>query len=474
LATGDAWGTVRVFDLFLAHQFVPPGATLARRTALSPDGRFAVLVGQGRQVQLWDITAQRPSGRALTSRGVVAQTLVDPSGRHLAVACGQEGVQVWDLATQRELLDLPDVGAVASIAFNPDGTKLLVALENNSAQIWQLADRRPVGPVMQRTTFTDGRPLKPTWTYGPVGSESTWSPDGRWIVLAGGVNFATVWDARTGLPVGDPLVSDGEVRDVRFSPDGQRLVLAFNDRNVEPAAAQVYALPSLRPLGAPLQHGDGVVAVRFDASGRVLSTAGHDGVVRLWHVADGSPAGPEFRHGGIVIAQNFRRDGSRLATTAADRTVRLWDTGRGELLAPPLALATTPQAVDFSADGETLVFGSARGATGFFRFRPMTWAPDSWRRLAVCLNGVRLDERGQRIRVSPAELAATFAGLQAAQPADFAWNADPTDWHRQCAAAAELQGEWFTAAFHLARLVTAQPDDTEAKARLAIARANVK
>src|SRR4029077_21028945 len=55
LATGDAWGTVRVFDLFLSQNFVPPGATVAHRAGISPDGRFAALVRNGRQVQLWDI-----------------------------------------------------------------------------------------------------------------------------------------------------------------------------------------------------------------------------------------------------------------------------------------------------------------------------------------------------------------------------------------------------------------------------------
>ena len=474
LATGDAWGNVRVFDLFLGQNFVPPGATLARGTALRPDGKFAVLVGNRRQLQMWDIAAQRPAGSVMTSRGTVAQTVFDAAGRQLGVACGKEGVQVWDVPTSRVVLDLPDVGYVTAIAFNPDGTKLLVVLDNGSAQIWDLAQRRAVGPMLERKTLSDGRPFHTQKTIGATGSVSAWSPDGKWIVVGGGVNYVTVWDAATGQPVGDPIFADVGVRAVHFSPDHQRFVLAFNDRNIEPAAAQMYELPSLRPLGPPLMHGDGVVAAKFPPAGEVLATAGEDSVVRLWRVADGRPAAPDFRHGGILIALNFQPGRNVLATAAYDSSIRLWDTSRGELMAPPLVMGYNPQSVEFTPDGATLLFGSPNGSTSFFRFRPVVWSADSWRRLAVCLNGVKLDERGLRLMMAPRELAETFVGLQAAQPADFAWNADPADWHQHSAAVAELQGAWFTAAFHLQRLLALTPDDAALQARLAAAKQRVK
>lgn len=474
LATGDAWGTVRVFDLYLRQRFVPPGAALALRTNVSADGRRAALIVHGHEVQLWDLVAQGPEGERLPGRGVITQAMFDPAGRQLAVCCGTGGVLVWDLATRHTVLDLPDVGIATAVAFSPDGARLMIAGGDATARIWSIAEQRPVGRVLERRTYADGRPLKARINWGAVGDESVWSPDGKWIVIAGGIEYATVWDAATGAPVGDPLAGPAQVRAVSFSPDGTRIVLGFNDPNVEPSYAQMYELPGLRPLGPRLWHGDGLSGALFSPAGDVLITAGQDSVVRLWRVADGRPAAPEFRHGAVINAQNLQPGRNVLATASGDRMVRLWDVARGELMAAPFVLGDSAQTVEFTPDGGTLLFGSAGGAANLFQFRPVAWPAESWRRLAVCLNGARLDERGLRSALTARELAETFAALRAAQPEEFAWQADSQAWHRQQAALAEAQHEWFTASFHLERLVARAPSDPALAARLAAARQAAK
>lgn len=466
-ATGDAWGTVRIFDLHLPALVVPPQVSLARKTNVSPDGRRAALLAGSRDVRLWDIAAQRFDGEPLPGRGSVSQAIFDASGRYLAVCLGKGGVRVWALASRRVVLDLPAIGTATAVAFDPAGDRLLVAFDDATGQVWRIADGQPAGPRLVRTAYADGRPYTPTWKWGVVGAESRWSPDGKWIVLAGGLEGATVWDAATGTPVGDPLNGPAEVRAVSFSPDHRRLLLAFNDRNVDPSYARMYALPDLRPLGPPLRHGDGVTGALFAADGAVVVTAGQDSVVRLWHADDGRPAAPEFRHGALINTLSLRPGRDVLATASADRRVRLWDASRGEQIAEPFTFGYGIVTAVHTPDGATLLLGAPNRAARLVHFQRVPWPDDAWQRLAHCLNGATLDERGLRRALTSRELADTFAALRAGQPADFSWPSDSAAWHHPSAALAESERDLFAAAFHLRALLARSPDDTTLAARLA-------
>ncbi len=55
------------------------------------------------------------------------------------------------------------------------------------------------------------------------------SPDGQRVVTASEDKTARVWDAVTGEPIGEPMKHDGAVYSASFSPDGQRVVTASDD-----------------------------------------------------------------------------------------------------------------------------------------------------------------------------------------------------------------------------------------------------
>jgi WD40 repeat protein len=62
----------------------------------------------------------------------------------------------------------------------------------------------------------------------------------------------------------------------------------------------------------------------FSLDGRLLATAGDDGVLRLWDLATGTElhhlGGPGDRLTGVA----FSPDGRMLAATADDADIRLW------------------------------------------------------------------------------------------------------------------------------------------------------
>ena len=56
------------------------------------------------------------------------------------------------------------------------------------------------------------------------------SPDGQRVVTASEDRTARLWDAVTGKAIGEPMKHDGAVYSAQFSPDGQRVVTASGIR----------------------------------------------------------------------------------------------------------------------------------------------------------------------------------------------------------------------------------------------------
>ena len=60
-------------------------------------------------------------------------------------------------------------------------------------------------------------------------NSAQFSPDGQRVVTASEDRTARLWDAATGKAIGEPMKHEDAVYSAQFSPDGQRVVTASDD-----------------------------------------------------------------------------------------------------------------------------------------------------------------------------------------------------------------------------------------------------
>lgn len=143
----------------------------------------------------------------------------------------------------------------------------------------------------------------------------------RRLLAAGGDGVLSVWDLPSMQLLRTIPLSDGKLRQIALSPDGNKLAVADNQ-------GPVHVLDALNfHSDATLTaHADGSMSAAWHPTKPILITGGKDAYLRCWNSADNFKEVLNFAaHLSGIYSIVFLNDGKRFATCSRDKSIKIWD-----------------------------------------------------------------------------------------------------------------------------------------------------
>jgi WD40 repeat protein/tRNA A-37 threonylcarbamoyl transferase component Bud32 len=270
-----------------------------------------------------------------------------------AARCNLSGWQPFFL---RRLEDFAHDGWVWDIAFSRDSRLALTGGYDKTARLWDAATGRALCEPL--------RHAQPVWAV-------TLSPDGKTALVGTGAatdspttapGEARLWDTATGRLLEPPLPTQGRVRTVAFSPNGQTFLTVCSEE------ACLWQTADRQQIGPPMKHPRPAKTDRrvqtkltaaFSPDGKTIATGGEDGTARLWDATTAQARGEPLAATGPVLALAFSPDSKTLLTGSFDGGAQMWDVATGQRHGPTLRHDGRILVVAFSPDGQVAATGGA-------------------------------------------------------------------------------------------------------------------
>jgi hypothetical protein len=299
---------------------VPPLGTPIESIAFGPDGRLIVAGGPTGRVWAWDASTGREvfhvpvrdhtiHSLALAADGrVVAATRTSPPSAAQRATFGAVAIIDPVAGTATTAWTRPD--RPAQFALAPDGRRAAcVSAQSRVALVLDV----PTGRVLHQVELA-----------GTI-MRAAFSPDGRYLVLAGLPKELSVWDAVSGAlvqPFACPESFFG-FNAVAVSADGRHAAVGVGPG--VGAAELVLFGPGAEPRRIPAQM-PVVSTVEYSRDGRrVAAFGGADSMIRVWDAESGREEIVLRGHPTAARAVAFRPDGRQLAASYRDGRIVVWN-----------------------------------------------------------------------------------------------------------------------------------------------------
>ncbi|HVK19132.1 MAG TPA: WD40 repeat domain-containing protein [Fimbriiglobus sp.] len=348
-ASGSVDGSIKLWPLSATdeHRASTEATDSVWAVAVSPDGKQIVSGGADKAVRVYDAGSGKLVKTLTGHKGAVpAVTFVGNAA--VASASGDKLVKVWDVASGNAADLVGHGAAVLAVAADGAGRLLVSGSADRSVRGWDPA----TGKVLW------------TWSGKSAVCALAVRTDGKRVAVGTADGWLTLLaPAGSDAPkvVGSVSAHGAGVAGVALSPDGSRAVTCGGDGLV-----RVWNLPESGPPTAsgkfetPTRNGPDaapVTAVAWSADGRLIASAGADGVTRVWDVQAGNEVRGFRGHTEWVTSVGFLPDGKGVVSAGVDKAVRLFELASREMASPP-GHTQPVRGVAISRDGKFAATGS--------------------------------------------------------------------------------------------------------------------
>lgn len=307
---------------------------------------------------------------------IMEQMRKDPKKMQEQMKKAQEAMKNGDLSAGMAVLE--SMGVTPPASKTSQSASTLRILDVSTGRQLQALPNAPSGLMGMITA-----------NAAPIGSTLGFSPDGRIVASATGINSPiTLRDVSTGQELRSLKSGLSTlVYSMAWSSDGKRLASAhsgfkqgFNPANNGDTfsfddmtfSIKIWDTQTGQELNALAGHHNIVHGLAFSRDGRMLASGGFDNTIKLWDVSSGRELRTLIGHNGSIVALDFSGDGRFVVSGSDDGSARLWNTQTGEPLATLVSLNKGDDWLVVTPDG--LFDGSPGGWNQIlWRFSPNTF-----------------------------------------------------------------------------------------------------